>query len=344
MRSARIKTVVLIWLVFWAFRAAEAQEITLMSQWMQGPTPLLRFTVGEGRFVPRCWQPVNFPLQTRKNPGNNESFQLICESGQTKLTYQRIKKDEDLKIEAEGGTVRIRREPKGNASFPAVEFRQVPNEKITLTVGAGDSKQIYRADDCWRLFLIYPKECREHLSPLLVFLRPNWKSTEPTAAIEAKLLQEIVGDAAAQRAHWAELVKQLGDDRFARREAADRALRASGTAVLGFLRQLDVDPLDAEQRFRIRRIIGALNEQVEDDSPDQIASLLAADPEIWLILLERPEAAVRKAAARNLALLLGSPVEIDPAADPATQKAKREQLRAKIQNQAEESRKHELTK
>jgi hypothetical protein len=330
MRAVRTITVVLPWLVFWAFRTAEAQEMTLMSQWMQGSTPLLRFAVVEGRFVPRCWQPVNFPLQTRKNSGSNESFQLICESGQTKLTYQRIKKEEDLKIEAEGGTVRIRREPKGNASFPAVEFRQVPNEKITLTVGAGDSKQIFRADDSWRLFLAYPKECREHLSPLLAFLRPNWKAAETAAAVEAKLLQEIGGDTAAQRARWAELIIQLGDDRFARREAADRALRASGTAVLGFLHQLDADRLDAEQRFRIRRIIGALNEQFQEDSPDEIASLLAADPEVWLILLERPEAAVRKAAARNLALLLGLTIDIDPAADPATQKAKREHLREKI--------------
>jgi len=107
-------------------------------------------------------------------------------------------------------------------------------------------------------------------------------------------------------------------------------MRAGGMAALGYLRQLNLDRLDAEQRFRVRRIIDALTEQSEEDAPDKIAALLAADLEVWLRLLERPEAAVRQAAAGNLAALLGLPVDIDPAADPASQKAKREQLREKI--------------
>ena len=46
--------------------------------------------------------------------------------------------------------------------------------------------------------------------------------------------------------------------------------------------------------------------------------------------LDRPEKTTRTAAAKQLAALLGEPIDVDPAADPATQRKQREQLRTKI--------------
>ncbi len=100
--------------------------------------------------------------------------------------------------------------------------------------------------------------------------------------------------------------------------------------MIGFLRQLDFKQLDAEQRFRVRRILEAFAQQSEIDSPEEIANTLADDPRVWLTFLERPEPHVRQFAFRRLTELLGQPPPLDPAAEPETQKPAREALREKI--------------
>ena len=107
-------------------------------------------------------------------------------------------------------------------------------------------------------------------------------------------------------------------------------MRADGAAAVGYLRQLDTRRLDAEQRFRIRRIMDACVEDDKDDAAEDVAARLASDPTIWLALLERPNLEYRKTAAAQLARLLGGPIGVDPAADPASQKQQRDQLRARL--------------
>ena len=80
------------------------------------------------------------------------------------------------------------------------------------------------------------------------------------------------------------------------------------------------------------RILDAFTGVNDDDSIEEVASSLAADPTVWLDLLARPEPATRKAAAGQLVMLLGEPIDIDPAADPDAQKDKREQLKARIES------------
>ena len=63
----------------------------------------------------------------------------------------------------------------------------------------------------------------------------------------------------------------------------------------------------------------------------QIATRLAGDPATWLVLLERPEASIRRLAARQLTAMLGEPIALDPAADPETQKSQRTKLWTKLQ-------------
>jgi hypothetical protein len=181
------------------------------------------------------------------------------------------------------------------------------------------------------LAIVHPKQCQEHLFPVLDMLRPDRKLALLVARIETSLLARANEDTAASDARWAAMIKQLGDDQFAKREEADRALRAGGNPALAYLRQLDFDRLDAEQQFRIRRILATLGGHNDDDSADEVATSIAHDPRVWLALLGRPEVATRRAAASQLTKLLGQPIDVDPAAEPDTQKDKRERLRERIE-------------
>ena len=78
---------------------------------------------------------------------------------------------------------------------------------------------------------------------------------------------------------------QLGDESFAKREAADRALRTGNAGSIAYLRQLDVSHLDTEQQFRVSRILDAIAVRNGEDSVEQVAATLATDPTVWLALL-----------------------------------------------------------
>ncbi len=175
------------------------------------------------------------------------------------------------------------------------------NEKITLTLGSGTGQQVFRTRGLWQLLMTQPKECQQHLLPLLDVLRPNWNLADSAARVEERLLQEANGDGAASRARWADLVAQLGDENFAKREAADRALRTGNAGAVAYLRQLDVNHLDTEQQFRVSRILDAITVQNGDDSVEQVAATLATDPTVWLALLARPDPSARRTAVRELA-------------------------------------------
>ena len=189
---------------------------------------------------------------------------------------------------------------------------------------------MFRARSIWRLLITQPKECQQHLLPLLEMLRPDWNLVDTAARVEQKLLQDATGDGVSNRARWAALVTQLGDESFAKREAADRALRTGNAGAVSYLRQLDVNRLDTEQQFRVGRIIEAMTVQNGDDSVEQAAAALAADPMVWCALLARSELSTRQTAARELVRLLGEPITVDPAAAPDTQKDRRELLRTRL--------------
>ena len=76
-----------------------------------------------------------------------------------------------------------------------------------------------------------------------------------TYQLEKNLLRLGTADPTADRARWATLVQQLGDDSFAKRQAADRDLRAADGLAVAYLRHLDLNRLDAEQQSRVLRII-----------------------------------------------------------------------------------------
>jgi hypothetical protein len=164
----------------------------------------------------------------------------------------------------------------------------------------------------------------------LELLRPDWKLEKVGAGVENQLLRMASGGALLDRARWAALVEQLGDNEFPRREAADRQLRAASPAVLGYLEQLDFSRLDAEQQFRVRRIISSLSRGLTGEMADQIASWLSGDAGVWLSLLSRPDASTRRLAARQLAAVWGEPIAFDPDASEEVRLGQIEKLRARI--------------
>ncbi len=348
----RIREVLAVVIAAWA-AAAGAQDLKTMQNLNQVVrTGLLQFRVVSGRVSLDDSRAGN--IQTANNfDKQQESLSIQVDGGDTRLLYNWSNGKRQLSIEVSNvSKVRIRYSDQGDDSQVPVEFYQPLQAKTVLKVGPEGKQQVYSAPDLWHLLLAYPAETRRHLVPLLELLHPNWKLSESAANAEVELLRKVGGDETSDRERWAEFVKkssddrkrwaalveQLGDESFAKRQAADRALRILDPAVLNYLQQLDFGRLDAEQQFRVHRIIGDICERLGDDSPEQVVSWLAGDPSIWLILLNRSDTATRRQAARQLVAMLGGPIPVDPEADPSTQKTQFEQLRLRIEGLATEDK------
>jgi hypothetical protein len=334
----RIRDVLVVVITAWA-AAAAGQDLKTMQNWNQViRTGLVQFHVVAGRVSLDCSRVNNY--QTANNfDKQQDSLSIQSDDRDVVLSYNWTNGKQQLSIEVSNvSKVRIRYSGKGDDPQVPVEFYQPLQAKTTLKVGPEGKQKIYSAANLWHLFLAYPAETKQYIVPLFELLHPNWKLSESAASLEIELLRRAGNKETADRKHWAALVEQLGDESFAKRQAADRAIRAADPAVLNYLQQLDFSRLDAEQQFRVRRIIEALSERLGDDSPEQVASWLASDPSVWLILLARPEIATRRQAARQLTDMLGGPITVDPEADPSTQKTQMEQLRLRIEGMATENK------
>jgi hypothetical protein len=324
-------------MILFGSAAARAQDRNAMPTLNQAiRSRWLQFSIVGGRITLDGSQVGNINI----NPNTlsqREQLSIRVDNGESAMTYEWSNAKEQLNIDVSGGNrVHLRRAPKKDAETAAVDFTQKPLEKAVFTLETAGNKQVFTAAGVWHLFILYPQESRKYLAPLAQTLQPNWKLAELADSVENELLRNAENHVTTlDRSNWARWVAQLGDDNFARRQAADRALRSADPVVLVYLQQLDLNRLDAEQQFRIRRIIEALSQKINDDSAAQVASWLAGDPSIWLALLGRPDASTRRIAAKQLAALLEGPIPVDPEADPASQKTQFEQLRARIEAKAE---------
>ena len=301
----------------------------IRNRWLGFQVVSGRITLGGSRFG-------NINSNSSRS-GRTEKLSIRLSNAERSVTYQRSDSKEQFSMEiTSGGRISIRHAAKQDSTIVPVQFTQVPGEPILLALGPEDRQQVYRAATLWHLAIAQPKECRQRLFPLLELLRPDWRLAETAAAMEAELLQAASAGRLPDRRRWDPLVEQLADQRFSRREAADRELRSAGPVVLSYLRGLDFNRLDAEQQYRIRRIIRSLSRQTGDDTAEKFAPQLLADPDVWLALLSRQEESTRRLAARQLGAILGQPVRFDPAADNATRKAQIERLRAQIRGKGPE--------
>lgn len=296
----------------------------------------MRFKLISGRIVnTAAWHFGNGTSKT-SNDATVETITFRGNGVTGSLSYRRMSPEHHFSLGVDSeGLFHFRRNGKATTKdCMSVDFTQPQSGPISLTIELEGRRQVFQASTLWHLLIAEPEACRQHVIPIMETLRPHWQLSQTVAAVEAELLKMADGNRVDRR-QWAALVQQLGDGRFSKREAADRQLRDCGAFAIGYLTQLDFSRLDAEQQFRVRRIVKSISLHATDDSPEQVAASLAEDPEIWLALLTRPEESTRRMAVRQLAAILGESIPVDPGVDPARQRSEREQLRVKIEKRTE---------
>lgn len=234
------------------------------------------------------------------------SYELTSPTMQVSLTVEN------------GDTLRIRRTPVGDGKSTAIDIDQPSEGKITVAVGQGPQAKKYVVDSWWHLYAADPDFVRKEIEPLLRLLRPGWPVAASGQEVVDSLFRRVDAERNYDRQAWSKLVDQLRGQHYVDRIEADRSLRELGQIVIPYLRGLDEKRLDAEQLFRIRKIVQSYNGTVDDDSPDAAAQWLSADPEIWYALATRASAAQRTKVRAQLAVILGEPVVLDAEATGET--------------------------
>jgi hypothetical protein len=289
----------------------------------------VRFELTYGRVSLKVMRSIQTSIPLTSGP-RRERFAIRAVGGDSSMDYELTTAEQQVSIRFSGANqLEIRRTPVGDSKLVPVEFHQPAAGPVSLKIGQQGPRE-FRAPSLWHLLLAEPAQCRQSLVPLLNLLQPKWELEKTRDEVRAVLLRMAGSGSLPDQTRWAQWVEQLGDNRFAKREAADRQLREAGRAAVAHLQQLDSSRLDAEQQYRVRRIIQAVTAGSGDDASEQIASWLFGDASVWLAMLSGDEEPARKTAARQLGTLLGKPIQFDPAADAPTRKKQIEALRAGI--------------
>ncbi len=317
--------------------AADVPETNTLNQWLRSRR--VEFSLNLGRVA--VWSRNYYGSSSSRSSGSTRSERLSIRTNRVAsraggfsvtVGYELSTSEEVFKIDAESDRLlQIRREPKGDSQVVPVEFVQEAGRPVRLAIGADDERKAHEAPSLWHLVLAEPAAVREHLAPILKPIMPDSDLVGQAEKLPARMIEMAAAQETPDTERWAELVVQLGHDQYALREAADRALRQAGPNVLAFLRNLDYGKLDAEQQFRVKRIIRSMTRTPGSDTIDSIAEWMLTDARAWLILLGRDEEATRRAAAQRLEVLLGEPIGFDPSADPTLRRKQIESLRKRIE-------------
>jgi hypothetical protein len=292
---------------------------------------LLESRIVSGRIVINVIRPRNAPFQNR---GADQTELLILRGtgNQSLAKYEKSVPDEQMVIEVTNGTqLHATRTPQGSSNAAPVEFHQPATGTVSLIIGGKSDRRVYEGASLWHLLVSYREPCGQYLAPLLKMINAEWDLMPIAEDVERALLDSAGAQPPPDRPRWAALVRQLGSERFSERQAADRELRGVGRVLASYLQHLDRDQLDAEQWFRIQRIVQSLSPHETEDTAEETAEWLSGDPAVWLAMLSRDQESTRRLAAEQLHKLLGEPVAFDPAADAATRRTQIERLRVRIQ-------------
>lgn len=246
----------------------------------------------------------------------NLTVDLSTESPSLEYTLSNRKVAISINI-TDGERIAASSRPHNSTKGVPMTFEQQPASALALVVGEDEAQATYRADSLWRLLLAEPDVAAAHLVPALQCLRPGWALIDQANEIERMLLASEPNGSLPNREELAALVAQLGDDDFRRRREADRRLREFGNSALSYLQGLDRSQLDAEQQFRIRKLIERLGGAEGEDTPPLVARRLSSDPQTWLALMRRDDSLVRRRASEQLARLLCREIRFDADAAPA---------------------------
>jgi hypothetical protein len=309
---------------------ARAQQVQLNP----GLTQMLRYfslDVVSGRIVAASPQRDRKLESQSTGKDRRERLSITLSGEATSISYELAVGDVQVGFEVvDGAEVTVSRRGKGAGDGSFLEFHQPKSGRVSLRVGEGDKEKVYQAGNLWQLLAAEPVLCREKLTPLLQLLKPDWRldqialDAERSLYESAKLLQN------ADLAQWRQLIDDLGDPKFSKRQAADRRLRAFGRGAALFLMSIDWRRLDAEQQARLRAIYHELSGGDRADTPDRVAFFLARDPRVWLRLLETGEAAERRLAHEQLERLLSIRIAFDPEGDPPLRETQLAALRRQL--------------
>jgi hypothetical protein len=336
----------------WQVSAAERRPIhtQLYRTWIQGRT---HFTLAGGHII-NANNGFGWGMGSQSVSDGEVHEKIVFNSnngmtGSVEYSYNRAKTDaENHKQEVLDMAVQFSTEGRFLLRYKDIEdpqsyfeLSQVTGQPVQLSLPPAGKPRVLQAPTVWHLLVIYAEDCRKGLVPGLEMVRPDWRVDGMVAAAESELVKLAASAQKLDRQQWAAWVDQLGDPLCTRRERADRKLRDAGPAILSYLNRLNMGRLDAEQQFRIRRIVHVLSTQQGEDSPEAVAALLVGDPYVWLALLSRDDEAMRRAAAQQLEQILNAPVKVDPKAAPASQAKAREELRKQLEKLAADGGRHE---
>lgn len=279
--------------------------------------------VYQGRIVCRLNRLTRWGNSNSRSRGAHESLRFEQGDRGVSMHYKLTSPDARVTIDAWQHELTIAREQlNAGAVTAAVRFEQHPGEPLSLEVLQANLSKRLTGDTVWQLWIADATLCQTHLAPLCELLGIETPWAKFAQALEARLFHLADAGQAHDQALWRVWLAELNDDRFAVREAADRQLRASGAALMPFLRRVDFNQLEAEQRYRLRRIMAGQPFEVAADSIESTAEWLADDPRIWVELLNRDDRARRATAARQVARLLESAIDFD--ADAAAEVRQRQ--------------------
>jgi hypothetical protein len=283
-----------------------------------GQLRMFQLRVMSGRIVATSRASQQNLTSNHKDGAMREQLAIDLAGGMPNVTYERSTRDEKISFEVvSGNKVTIEVMPRSTVDRPTLRFVQPAEGSLSLTVDVGDHVETYHAPTLWHLLVIESEVCHEHLIPLLEIMRPSWQLERRARQVEEALCQVDSNQVRLYHAAWQQSVAALTNDHYAQRERAEQQLLGSGPVVLPYLRSLERSDLDAEQRFRVRRVMRSLTSEGDEDTPERVTLWLTGDPRIWYALMSRSDLTVRRTALARLSRLLEAAVDFAPEASLA---------------------------
>jgi hypothetical protein len=312
-------------------RSSAAQEIVLSPNLANQLRQNLNVSLAAGRVVALGrfeGRSLNWSTQSGEN---REQMKIDLTGPNPSIDYELSTAEFKIVLELDDGrALRIRRLPQGTGQAKFLEFVQPAEGDLKIVVGQNPPEKSWTFASVWHLLIAEPELVRTEVEPLLRLLRPGWPLASEGQAIEAALYKQVDAERSYDRQAWASLVEKLRSQHYVERIEADRQLRELGQVIVPYLQHLSPQQLDAEQAYRIRMIVRSHGTERAEDSPETAATWLAADPEVWYSLARRASGSQRTKAALQLGLLLGEPVQLDPAAAGASLDEQLTKIRGQI--------------
>lgn len=269
---------------------------------------------------------------TAGDPESSDGEQLLINTetpDSASLSYVYVCSEESWTVSVKRpGFARIERICSGESPM-RVCYLQHTTGDCKLTVEEGERVREFAAPDFWQLAIGNPRVAGQHLLPVLAKFRSDWMLTTQLRQLERQLIALANSPDYPSSEQLQALVDQLRNPEFAARQQADRQLRALGHIAVGYIQRLDPSVLDGEQRTRLKRLLEDFGTG-QSDTPPRTAAWLAAEPRIWVALLDREEAEARQVASRHLAVLTRQNLDFDPLAEADLRERQLRYLRLRL--------------